>query len=137
MNLIEQIKKGKQLIDLGEAQGKDIEPLEKKLRILKELLKKDIGTLNLSELSKRRIAIMIYSTILNSNIWICSNEEMITQVKEDEPGAITYSLDEIRKILNLNPNPEDLKAIHNAKSVFPNSHIVDSKLNNKNEEKEN
>ena len=126
MNLIEQIQKGKELIEKAMALGKDTRPIEKKVETLECRLINEIEESKLSELSKRKIAIMIYSQILNSNIWICSNEEMITQVKEDEPGAITYSLDEIRKILNLNPKPEELRELHNAKLVFPNSKIVET-----------
>jgi len=54
-----------------------------------------------------------------------------------EVQATTYTLDELREIIYLRPKPEELNVIHDAKLVFPNSKIIDSKLNNKNEEKEN
>ena len=54
---------------------------------------RDISLLRLSELAKRNIAIEIYSEILGCTVWLCSNELMALQVKEDYPGAVTYTVD--------------------------------------------
>jgi hypothetical protein len=92
--------------------------------------------LKLSELAKRNMAIEIYSEILGCEIWLCSNEEMATQVREDEPGAIIYTTEELQKLIELNPDPEGLRNIHIAKSIFSGSKIIDSKLREEVNEKE-
>lgn len=82
--------------------------------------------LRLSELAKRNIALKIFSQILGCEIWLCGNEKMAFQVKQDDPEAITYTVDEMRKIMKLNPTPEDIKRIHNLKSIFNGSRILES-----------
>jgi hypothetical protein len=51
---------------------------------------------------------------------------MAAQVKADDPGAVTYTVDEMRKLIRLNPTPEDIKRIHNAKSLFNRSRILET-----------
>jgi hypothetical protein len=50
---------------------------------------------------------------------------MIAQVKQDDPGAVTYTVDEMRELIRLNPDPESLQAINNTKSVFGNSRLIE------------
>lgn len=88
----------------------------------------DISLLRLSELAKRNMAIEIYSQILSCEVWLCSNELMVKSVKKDYPAAITYTVDEMKELIRLNPTPEDLKRVHNAKTVFPGSKLADSKF---------
>lgn len=83
----------------------------------------DVSLLTLSQLAKRNMAIEIYSEILGCEIWVCSNEKIETQVKEDDPEAVCYTASEMIKLLRLNPTPEDIKRIHEAKSVFNGSRI--------------
>ncbi len=90
-----------------------------------------ISRLTLFELSKRNIAVEVRSEILGCKIWLCSNQEMAKQVKTDDPEGVTYTVDELRHLLTLKVSPEELKRIHNAKEVFVDSKIVDSKLKNK------
>ena len=94
-----------------------------------------VSRLTLFELSKRDIAIQVYSGFLNCIIWLCSNEEMAAQIKRDDPEAITYSVDEIMNLIKLNPDPDGLRRIHNAKEVFMNSKIVDCSLDGENHDK--
>lgn len=84
--------------------------------------------MRLSELSRRNIALRIYSEVLGCEIWLCSSEEMAAQIKEDDPGSVTYTVDELRKLYSLKPSPEDLRGIYNAKTVFPGSKIIASRL---------
>ena len=86
--------------------------------------KTDISLLRLSELAKRNIAIEIYSELLRCNFWLCSNELIALQIKEDYPDAVSYTVDEMREIIRLSPTPEYLKRINNVKIVFNNSKIV-------------
>ncbi|MGE5444485.1 MAG: hypothetical protein ACM3SR_07775 [Ignavibacteriales bacterium] len=86
----------------------------------------DISLLRLSELSKRNIAIKIYSEVLGCEIWLCGNEEMAAQLRQDDPGAMIYTANEMRKLLRLNPNSEDLKRIHTVKTLFNSSKIINS-----------
>jgi len=76
-----------------------------------------------AEFAKRDLAVEIYSDFLQCNIWLCSNDEIATQLKRDAPGQVCYTLDEIKSLLTLNPSPESLKKIHEAKIVFPNSKL--------------
>jgi hypothetical protein len=92
--------------------------------------------LRLSELAKRNIALKIYSEVLGSEIWLCSSEEMAAQLRQDDPEAVTYTVDELRKLYKLQPFPEDLRGIHNAKTIFPGSKIIDSRLKETNCEPE-
>ena len=53
---------------------------------------------------------------------------MVSQVKKDAPTAVCYTAREVRKLIKLNPTPEDIKRIHEAKTVFPDSRIIESEL---------
>lgn len=88
----------------------------------------DISQLRLSEVSKRNMAIEIYSEILGCTIWLCSNELMAKILKEDYSGAITYTVHEMKELIRVNSTPADLKRIHDAKGVFPGAKIIESNL---------
>lgn len=83
-----------------------------------------------SELEKRSMAIEIYSELLDENIWLCSNEEMATQVKSDDPHAVCYTVAELKELVRLCPTSEEIKRIHAAKGTFEGSKIMDSSLKN-------
>ena len=83
-------------------------------------------SMRLSQFAYRNLAVKIYSEILGCELWLCSNVEMASQVKQDDPEAITYTIDEMRELIRRNPTPEDLKLIHNVKSIFEGSKIVNS-----------
>ncbi|MDA2921090.1 hypothetical protein MYX76_16635 [Desulfobacterota bacterium AH_259_B03_O07] len=87
-----------------------------------------ISRLTLFELSKRNMAIEIHSEFLGCNVWLCSNEGMVKHVKGDDPKGVCYTIDELRELIRLHPTPEEIEGIHNAKSVFKDSKIVDSRL---------
>jgi len=87
-----------------------------------------ISRLTLFELSKRNIAVEVRSEILGCKIWLCSNEAMVKKVKTDDPEAVTYTLDELRHLLTLKVSPEEIKRIHDAKSVFDGSKIIESEI---------
>lgn len=91
--------------------------------------KTDISLLRLSELAKRNIAIRIYSEVLGCEIWICGNEQMAAQLMQDDPEVAVYTANELRRLMSLNPDPKGLMNIHIAKTIFPGSKIIDSKLN--------
>jgi hypothetical protein len=84
--------------------------------------------MTLQEFGRRNLALEINSEILGCHIWLCSNGEMEAQVKKDEPGGLTFTVKELEALLRLNPTPEDIKRIHDAKSVFEGSKIIESKL---------
>ncbi|MGE5445121.1 MAG: hypothetical protein ACM3SR_11065 [Ignavibacteriales bacterium] len=89
--------------------------------------------LRLSELSKRNRAIKIYSEVLGCEIWLCGTEQMVTQLRQDDPEVITYTAGELKRLMSLNPDPKGLMNIHIAKSVFPGSKIIDSRLKEAND----
>lgn len=78
-DLEENVRKGRELIQKGKALGKDTKPLEKKVIALEERFSKHILQLRLSELSKRNIALKIYSEVLGCKIWLCGNKKMSLQ----------------------------------------------------------
>lgn len=85
----------------------------------------EIPSITLAEFARRDMAVEIYSELLKCNLWFCSNDEMATQIKEDAPGAVCYTVSELRYLLKLKPRPEDLRAIHEAKVINPDSAIMD------------
>ena len=87
----------------------------------------DVCGISINEFKKRKIAFEIFSDVLNENIWICSDEEMAKQILEDDPTAVCYTPDELQKLIELGPSEDLLKKIHNTKSVFDNSRIIDTK----------
>lgn len=89
---------------------------------------KSILQLRLSELSRRNIAIKIYSEVLGCEIWLCGTEQMAPQLREDDPETTIYTANEMRRIMSLNLDPKELMNIHIAKSVFPGSKVIDSRL---------
>ena len=80
--------------------------------------------MRLSQFAKRSIAIQIYSEILGCELWLCSNEEMASQIKQDDPEAVIYTIAELKQLVMLNPDPESLKSIHNTKAVFSKSRLT-------------
>lgn len=95
-----------------------------------------ILSMRLSELSRRNIALRIYSEVLGCEIWVCGNGEMTAQLKQDDTGAVVYTANEMRKLMSLKPDSQGLRNVHIAKTVFPESKIVDSKLKETNDKAE-
>src|SRR5579875_919 len=101
---------------------------ERKRELSSNLTSDLILGMKLSEFARHDISLRIHSEVLSCDVWLCSNEKTALQVKEDKPGAITYTINELRKLYKLQPSPEDLRTIHDTKSIFPRSKIIDSSL---------
>ena len=82
-----------------------------------------ITQITLAEFALRNIAVEIYSEVLGCVLWLCSDEEMKSQVMRDAPGQVCYTVRELRNLLKLDPPPEDIKKIHECKKIFSNSTI--------------
>jgi len=82
--------------------------------------------LSLSEIKKRDIAFQIYSEYVDDTFWICSNDEMVEQIKTDDPESVVYHIDEIVRINKLKPDIKSLKSIHYAKKIFQNSKVLET-----------
>ena len=80
-----------------------------------------IPGITLTEFARRDIAVEIYSDFLQCNIWLCSNNEMVAQIRSDDPEQVCYTAAELRHLISLNPDPKSLQKINSAKSVFPGS----------------
>ena len=114
-----------------------IEKIREKQELRRKLMREgnlnltpnEIATMGLSECAERGIAIEIHSEVLGSNIWFCPDDAMANQLKKDDPSAITYTVDELKHLLNLNPTPEDIKKLHFLKKGFKNSKIIEGKHN--------
>lgn len=124
MNLFHQIVKGKELIRNGKTLGKNVKTLEERVNGMEEILKRDIGQMKLSEMEKQEIVIKIYSDVLCSELWLCSNEELSAQVQHEHLGTVCYTVSEMINIIKLNPGFGAIQTIHEAKAVFQGSHII-------------
>ncbi len=85
---------------------------------------KEILQMSLSKFASRDLAVEIYSEVLRCKIWFCSNTDMAKQIKGDDPTAVCYTAGELQKLIELNPSKDFLKKIHDTKSVFKNSKII-------------
>ena len=126
MNLFDQIEKGKELIRNGNTLDKNVRKLEERVSGMEEILIQNIEQMRLSEIEKRDIAIEIYSDVLCSEIWLCSNEELSAQVQHEDSESVCYIVSELRELNRNCTSPEDLKIIHEAKRVFSNSRIIEA-----------
>jgi len=109
--------------------GKETEKKELVKPIHSKIEFNDIPLLTLSEFKDCDFALKIYSSVLNCHIWFCPDEQMVEERLEDDPAAITYTVDEIMNLTKLNPSPEQLRRIHDAKEVFTGSKLTDCNLN--------
>jgi len=89
---------------------------------------KSISKLTLNEFSKRNLAVLIYSRIMDNNIWFCSNDFMVSQIKGDDPEAIVYTASKLIELCNINPKEDLVKAIHYSKTVFQGSKLTKNKF---------
>jgi len=85
-----------------------------------------IQGLPLSVFEKRDLAVETYSEVLDCTIWLCSNNSMVRQIKQDNPGAVCYTTKELEKLIELNPKPDDIKNVNEAKKVFPGATIIET-----------
>jgi hypothetical protein len=111
-----------------------VERIRKKQELKRELIKDsnlnlthyEIASMELSAFATRDIAIEIHSEVLGSNVWFCPDDAMTNQVKSDNRQAVTYTVSELKELIQSSPTPEEIKRIHDAKVVFPGSTIVES-----------
>ncbi len=125
-SLEERIKRGYEAIARAKAEGSDTAKWEKHLAELETQLIEEILGINIPEFAMRNLGLQIHSEVLGRKIWFCSNEKMASQIKKDDPGAVTYTVEEMRELIRLKPTSEELKQIHEAKSVFNGSRIIES-----------
>jgi len=109
--------------------GKETEKKELVKPIHSKIEFNDIPLLTLSEFKDCEFGIKVFSSVLNCHILFCPNEQMIEEVLEDDPVALTYTSSELQKLIELNPSKDLLKQIHDTKTVFDGSTIVET--NNK------
>jgi len=82
-----------------------------------------LPTISLKEFKKRNLAVLVYSEFLEDEVWFCSNDDMAKKIQNDDPDAVTYTANELMEIVNLSPNRQGLKSIHDTKKCFRNSKI--------------
>ena len=80
----------------------------------------DICGISIDEFKKRKIGV----EILNKSAWLCSDQEMVNQILEDDRTATAYTMDELIKLIELSPSEDFLKKIHDTKTVFENSKLI-------------
>jgi len=93
-----------------------------------------ILNIKFSELESHNLGIKIYSDIVGSEVWLCTNDSIAFQVKHDDPGSVIYTLDELKRLIQDKVSSDDLKKIHDAKTVFSNSKIKSFKSTYNNNE---
>ncbi len=80
-----------------------------------------IPGITLAEFARHDLAVEIYSEFLQCELWLCSNHKMASQIREAAPGSVCYTVDEMRKLIDLDPSLVDLQKIQDAKIAFPGS----------------
>ena len=95
-------------------------------KIPKNASKENKKSFNQSTFKERDLAFQVYSEVLKCKVWFCSNDAMAKQVMNDDPEAITYTADELTRLLKHNPTPEGLNSINNVKKVLKQSVIIES-----------
>jgi len=104
--------------------GKETEKKELVKTIHSKIDFNDIPLLTLSEFKDCDFVLKVFSSVLNCHVWFCSNEGMVKQILEDDRTATAYTMDELIKLIELNPSKKFLKKIHDTKTVFDDSTIV-------------
>ena len=84
-----------------------------------------LKNLSIERFSQLNIGVEIYSKVLDEKIWFCSNTDMAKQILEDDPTAVCYTAYELQNLIGLNPNVDLLKTIHDTKTVFNPSKLIE------------
>jgi len=123
---------------VGDRMGRWIERLNTRLVEFEDAIvfnSNKVPEISLTEVARCNIALKIYSSVLNCHVWFCPDEQMVEEILEDDPAAITYTVDEIMNLTKLNPSPEQLRRIHDAKEVFTGSKLINCNLDGENHDK--
>jgi len=70
----------------------------------------DIVDIAKSEFTKGDMALGLYTEITNSFFWLCSSQKVAARIKKDDSFAITYTLDEITKLLKHVPRVKKISS---------------------------
>lgn len=73
--------------------------LDYKIKPERPLTLFDIVDIAKSEFTKVDMALGLYTEITNSFFWLCSSQKVAARIKKDDPSAITYTFDEMTKLL--------------------------------------
>jgi len=125
INLQTLLDVGTRLIEEGKLNGKDTRILEETAKKIETNLYDELRNIKLDEFSKRNTSIEVYSDVLETNVWFCSDKEMVDQVQNDDPTAVCYTAEELQNLIGLNPNVDLLKKIHDTKTVFNPSKLIE------------
>lgn len=96
--------------------------LRERKKVEDDVEKRGIGSID--AFAGANMAIKIYSEILQENLFFVSNERLKNQVKGD--GLVIYLPHELKNIIMLKLQPEDMKRLHFVKQVFRESVITDA-----------
>lgn len=126
INLQTALDVGTRLIEEGKLNGKDTRTIEEKVGKIKKRLLSELPDIDIKEFSKRNIAVEIYSDVLKSSVWLCSDNEMADQIQHDaSENVVCYVASELQKLIELNPRKDFLKKIHDIKTVFNPSKLIE------------
>ena len=126
INLQTALDVGTRLIEEGKLNGKDTRTIEEKVGKIKNRLLSELPDIDIKEFSKRNIAVEIYSDVLKSSVWLCSDNEMADQIQHDaSENVVCYVASELQKLIELNPRKDFLRKIHNTKTVFNYSKLIE------------
>jgi len=115
---------------VGDRMGRWIERLNTRLVEFEDTIvshpdSHEVPEISLNEFARCNIALKIYSIVLNCHVCFCPDEQMVEEILEDDPSAITYTSSELQKLIELNPNEDFLRRIHETKKVFNPSRIIE------------
>ena len=108
--------------------GKETEKKELVKPIHSKIEFNDMPLLTLSEFKDCDFVLKVFSSVLNCHVWFCPDEQMVNEVLEDDPEAVCYTTDELQKLIELNPNEDFLRRIHETKKVFNPSRIIEETI---------
>jgi hypothetical protein len=81
-----------------------------------------IECMTLTEFAQTNLALKVYSSVLGETVYFASNDIVAEKLKGD--GLVIYATGELEQLIRKKLNPKALKAIYEAKRVFPGSKIV-------------
>jgi len=70
----------------------------------------DIVDIAKSEFAKGDKALGLYMEFINSFFWLCSSDSVAARIRKDDSFAITYTLDEMTKLLKRVPRVKKINS---------------------------
>jgi len=110
------------LIKPGEVVSLEPEKAEALIKVGKLKPLDLVENMALEEFGKSKLAIKVQSTVINKITWFVSNESVAADLRKE--GFVCYTAKELERLTRKQFSPDELKKIHEVKTVFPGSNII-------------